>query len=429
VVDTLKWLGNYLSGLYYGSDTLFFSFDDGGLPGNLVTSLSSDIDGNVAGGFNIEGLAVFDSDGWETHIFDQIGHGVRTLVHDILGGIWAGTWGRGLSLIRGDSITTFNESNSDLHGVPDAPEYVVVNRVAADDHYVFMSNFAPRDGNPVRVVDVYGTAGWQSFGVDDGLSITLLNSIDCRDGVFVVGTEDNGIFYYYYGPDPFDKSDDSIINLRESNSWLNSDNIRTVKFDEKGILWVGTRYGLSRYDPGIDRFINVSLPIGFGPEVTQLEFDRRGNMWMGSQNGLARYDAGTGSIQVFTTLNSGLSDDRITALLINPTSNNLWVGTSEGISVLESTIGPPAARVEDVIAFPNPFIIRSSSDVLSFNYSGEAFVRIYTINGELVREADINIPWDGKNQQGADVAPGPYLFLLTAEDGSVGRGKILLIRE
>ena len=150
---------------------------------------------------------------------------------------------------------------------------------------------------------------------------------------------------------------------------------------------------------------------------------------MGALNGLARYGAGSGSIDVYTTLNSGLLDNDIDALVINPATNDLWVGTSLGISQLKSTIGTPTGNIEEVIAFPNPFVIREGNEVLSFNYNGNASVRIYTVSGELVRETDINIPWDGKNQRNENVAPGVYLFLLTDEDGSVGRGKILLIRQ
>jgi hypothetical protein len=62
------------------------------------------------------------------------------------------------------------------------------------------------------------------------------------------------------------------------------------------------------------------------------------------------------------------------------------------------------------------------------NFSS-ATVNIFTANGELVWENDINVNWRGKNQENKDVAPGVYLILLESEDGTVGRGKILLVRE
>ena len=429
IFNDLHWIGSSESGLYYQSGDEYLKFEDGGLPSNQVTALASDTGGNVIGGFNRDGLALFDGEIWNTLDFDYSRDGVMDILCDDNNNVWVGTWGDGISMIAEDTTIMFKEDNSSLHGVTGLNTYVVVNGMDMTSHYIFMLNFEPRDGSPVHVVDINDISRWQSFGSADGLTDIYPNSIACYDDVFVVGSGDKGIFYYYFGPDPFDKSDDSVTVLRESNSWLGSDEVRTVAYDHRGTLWVGTRFGLSQYDIGIDRFVNVTLPLEFGPDVGELAFDSRGNIWMGAMNGLARYGAGSGIIEVFTTLNSGLLDNDIDALAINPATNVLWVGTSLGISRYESTIGKPTGNIEEVIAFPNPFVIREGNEALSFNYNGNAVVRIYTVNGELVRETDINIPWDGKNRQNENVAPGVYLFLLTDEDGSVGRGKILLIRQ
>ncbi len=428
-VNGTHWIGHLNSGIFYGADADYLAYDDGGLPGNLVTGLASDNNGHIAGAFHADGVSVFDGEHWLTPDFNMVGHGIESIVYDAHDNIWVGTGGSGATLIRDDTMITFDESNSSLHGVPDLTSYIVVKSLAAAGNYMFLNNFAPRDGKPIRVVDINNLSSWDSFGPTEGINDGLLYSLAASEAVFVTGTSDNGLFYYYYGSDPFNGIDDSLAVLRESNSWLGSDNVRTISYDFDEALWVGTKFGLSRYDLGIDKFVNVILPLEFGPEVNHLAFDRRGNIWMGATNGLARYDAGTGTIDIFTTLNSGLSDDNITALVINRQTNDLWVGTSEGVSVFESTIGPPTLNADDVIAFPNPFIIRNESDVLSFNYSGEATIRIYTVNGELVKKTDINIPWDGKNEAGREVAAGVYLFLMSAEDGSIGRGKIFLLRE
>jgi len=428
-VGSVHWLGDYISGIYYGSDTTYHEFDDGGLPGNQVTALSSDAEGNIAGGFSRDGVAAFDGDLWNSLQTDGIVDGVTSVLHDNMGNTWYGSWGGGLTFVGNDTIINFKEDNSSLHGVFDRYSYVVINGLAKTSNYLFIVNYAARDQNGISVVDQNDLTRWISFGAGDGISDNLLNAIDCYEGVFVAGTADNGVYYYYYGPDPFDKSHDSAVILRENNRHLSSDNVRTITFDNRGDLWVGTMFGLSLYDRGIDQFVTTPLPIGYGPDINRLAFDRRGNIWMGSHSGLARYDAGTGDIQIFTTLNSGLSDDNITALMVNPQTNDLWAGTREGISRLASLIGPPTKEISRVIAFPNPLVIGSSDDILSFNYDGSAIVRIYTVNGELVREFDINVPWNGKNQQNENVAPGVYLYLLTGEDGSVGKGKILLIRQ
>jgi ligand-binding sensor domain-containing protein len=427
-IDTIHWIGLQSKGIYFGEDSIYAKYPDGGLPGNNVTALSSNMDGRLVGCFYKDNIARLEKDSW-IPFYSRTGEWATSTVQDDSGGIWIGTWGDGLGLVSDDTTIVFKEDNSLLSGVSENPLYVVVLKLCYRDNHIFMTNYGSRDGDGVKVVNINDITQWGSFGPDDGIPINALTAIDCYNGWFAAGTADKGVYYYHYGENPFEKQDDSVINLREDNSWLGSNTVNVVKFDNNGILWVGTKYGLSRYDPGIERFINVLLPDGFGPEVTALTFDSRGNIWIGSRTGLARYDATEYSIEVFTILNSGLSDNQINALVINPVTNDLWIGTPTGISRLQSDIGQPTRNIEEVIAFPNPFIIHGKEDVLSLNYDGTATVRYYSTAGELVRETSANTPWDGKNQSGASVSSGVYLFLITAADGSVGKGKILLIHE
>ncbi len=139
--------------------------------------------------------------------------------------------------------------------------------------------------------------------------------------------------------------------------------------------------------------------------------------------------ADTGDILIYNTVNSGLLNDNITAMATDPVTGDLWIGTAEGISRLISQTSNPTDDIDQVLAFPNPFLISSDADRLSFNYDDNAFVRIYTVAGELIWENDITINWTGRNQSGNKVASGVYHFLLTDENGSTGQGKILLVRE
>lgn len=428
LVGLQHWLGMALDGIYLGDLTTYENFDDEGLPGNNVTALSANAAGDVVGCFDRNGAAIFDGQGWSS-INLSIREWSTATVQDLLGNIWLSAWGGGLFQVTRDSIINYKEANSSLRGVVDSIDYVVVRDLAVSSSYLYTCQFISRENNNVSIMNLFDHSQWISFGMSDGVMMEGVLSIDFTDRYFAVGTENNGVYYYYYGTNPFDKSDDSAVNFREDNTRLGSNNVNVVRFDRNGILWVGTKYGLSRYDPGIERFINVLLPANFGPEVTALAFDRRGNIWMGSRRGLAKYNSVSGTIDVYTTLNSGLTDNIINALMINPVTNDIWVGTPAGVSRLSSPIGAPTSDITQVIAFPNPFRVSGGGEYLSFNYNGEATVRIFTASGEKVREFNINVPWDGKNQQGQALATGVYIFLLTAEDGSVGRGKILLIRE
>ncbi|UCD18442.1 MAG: hypothetical protein JSV44_05910, partial [Candidatus Zixiibacteriota bacterium] len=325
LVDDVHWLGLSGAGIYSGVESAFERFDDGGLPGKYVTSLSTADDGQVSGAFNFEGAATFDRNDWETIDVDTRDW-VTTVTYDPGGNLWMAIWGTGLYMINGETTINFDENNSSLEGVSENPAYVVVRDLAISGNYLFAGNYRARGGNSVSVFNL-STRESVSFGLENGITSDRTLTIDARGAMFVLGTSNSGIFHYYVGPDPFNKSDDSVVNFREDNSRLSSNSINVVKYDNDGIFWVGTQFGLLRYDYGVDNFDNIELPLGFGPEVTSLTFDRRNNVWIGARNGLARRNAATGEYDIYTTLNSGLADNHITALMADPRTGDLWAGT------------------------------------------------------------------------------------------------------
>ena len=348
---------------------------------------------------------------------------------DYSGNLWVGTWGNGAMLVTPESIINYDENNSSLLGISINPNYVVVNSMVSFSNYLLMTKYQAYDGRSVSVVNLEDNTEWRFFDRADSLTSEFPVSIDYYDETFAVGTQYTGVFTYYCGSDPFAETGVKAVNLREDNSELGSNTVNVVRYDNHGVLWVGHKYGLSRYDEGIPRFDDIILPSGFGPDVTALIFDGRDNAWIGARNGLAFCNTVTEEFAVYTTLNSGLADNQINALTINPATGDLWVGTPFGLSRFRSFIGPPTKVMTQITAFPNPFLISSGTERLNFNYDGTATVRIFSSAGEMVRKLAINIPWDGKNQSGRDVAAGVYLALITNESGEVGRCKIMLIRD
>jgi len=433
-VSGIHWIGLQTSGVYYGSGGSYSNIPDGGLPGNYATALDSDPAGNVAGGFQTRDPAVFDGLEWTKAgivgiIPNGVRQGARAVALDDHDNFWIGTWGNGLMLAGEDSIINFDENNSSLRGVSENPNYVVVNSLAKTANYLFMTNYRAIDGRSVSVVDLNDLSRWNFFGRNDSLTSEFPISIDYYDGTIAVGTQNNGVFTYYCGADPFIETNALAVNLREDNSQLGSNTVNVVKYDHSGTLWAGTKFGLSRYDAGIPRFENIVLPVNIDPAVMALTFDNRDNIWIGTRNGLAFYNTATDEFTIYNTLNSGLIDNQINSLALNPATGDLWVGTPSGLSRFRSSIGIPTTELDRVYAFPNPFIIKYGSERLGFNYDGKATIRIFSSGGEIVRTMPINISWDGKNESGRDVASGVYLVLITNEEGEVGRCKVLLVRD
>ncbi len=73
---------------------------------------------------------------------------------------------------------------------------------------------------------------------------------------------------------------------------LSQSQVWSVIEDEKGYLWVGTQYGLSRFN-GYE-FRNFYTQHGLPSSIIyDLETDRLGNLWIGTSNGISRWDGKT----------------------------------------------------------------------------------------------------------------------------------------
>lgn len=81
---------------------------------------------------------------------------------------------------------------------------------------------------------------------------------------------------------------------------LSESAVTAILRDSKGILWIGTRSGLNKYDKSnIEIFLKEignagTLP---GNEILSLAEDAEGNIWVGTNNGLAVYDT---TLDLFT---------------------------------------------------------------------------------------------------------------------------------
>jgi len=296
-----------------------------------------------------------------------------------------------------------------------------------------MAAFRAFDLNPVAIVDQFNPSRWISIGIAQGINNEFITSVDVAPDLLVVSSSNLGVYFVRTGPDPFNLSDYQVTHYFEGASdfrfRLPSDNVNKVRIDSHGDTWVAHRFGLVRFDAGFERFITVKLPLELGPEVKDIAFDPLDNVWIATTTGLGRFDRATGAFEIFTQLNSGLVSDNIRALQFDPRNNFLWIGTDAGLSRLRPDLGQANFDIATVTAFPNPFVITFGTERLRFNFSGVAEVRVFTETGELVWVGQSNVGWDGRNQSGAGVASGVYLFVLSAENGESGIGKILLIRD
>lgn len=121
-----------------------------------------------------------------------------------------------------------------------------------------------------------------------------------------------------------------------NNSGITSNLITSIVVDEQDVKWIGTQYGLSKFD-GVNwinfNSSNSGLPDNY---ITCIEFDLQGIMWIGTYTGgLVRFD-GTNWI-VYNTSNSGLPNNYITCVAFDA-QNKMWIGTGyNGITTFDGS--------------------------------------------------------------------------------------------
>lgn len=97
------------------------------------------------------------------------------------------------------------------------------------------------------------------------------------------------------------------------------------------LVWAGTEKGLVLVENGKVQALGVEDGLPF-PVVTALALDEtNGDLWVGTMGGLARLSAGR--FDVFDQLNSGLANDVIYGIAVD--AGKVWVATAAGLSVFD----------------------------------------------------------------------------------------------
>jgi ligand-binding sensor domain-containing protein len=105
--------------------------------------------------------------------------------------------------------------------------------------------------------------------------------------------------------------------------------VRAISQDKYGFLWIGTSYGLDRFDGiSIKTFFSrkgdsTSLPDDY---VQSLRMDRNGDLWVGTLKGLCRYDYVHNCFVKYTT-----PDKMTIADIRDDKKGNIWLATDYGL--------------------------------------------------------------------------------------------------
>ncbi len=128
-----------------------------------------------------------------------------------------------------------------------------------------------------------------------------------------------------------------------------SSRINSIYEDNKHNVWFAGEKGISLYHSGDRGFKTLTAVNGYDlSSSTSIIADNKDRIWIGNMKGLFLID---GNSVKFLSRQTGLPSDEVLSLCFNSTENILYVGTSNGISLLDVSLfdsyrpSPPKVKI------------------------------------------------------------------------------------
>ncbi len=227
--------------------------------------------------------------------------------------------------------------------------------------------------------------------------------------------------------------------IDQDNKYFPSCQFTCLAEDQRGHVWMGTTSGvISITNPAkacdADFRINrIKVPRNDGSgladyllesdKIVAIAVDNSNRKWLGTEaSGLFLVsENGDEIISHFTTDNSPLPSNTITALYADPTSSSIFIGTLAGLYEYSSTSGPAKADYSEAYAYPNPVTPDYSGWITIAGLMNSSLVKIVDSSMNLVYQTTSEggtAMWDGCDISGSRVRSGVYYVLASTQSDS-----------
>jgi signal transduction histidine kinase/ligand-binding sensor domain-containing protein/CheY-like chemotaxis protein len=346
-----------------------------------VSSLLLDRNGLFWVGTNDGGLNLFDpeSGSFTSFINDPedpysiSGDNINSLFEDQEGILWVGTGGNGLNrfepatqrfyLIKPDKGDPDNASNATIQAIHEDRSGVLW--VGIDGGLIAFD----------RAADKFTHLQHDPSNVNSLSNNQILSILEDDAGILWFGTFGGGVNKY----DPSAAKFNLIQSNPDEPNGLNDNHVWGIFEDKSGVIWIGTiSGGLNRYDPRTGNWRHYmtdpedpdSISSNTVMTITQ---DSNGMLWIGTWGGgLNRLNPGTG---IFTQYDTA----PLVLALLEDRSGLLWIGGTEGLSVLNRKTGE-ITSFEDNPKAPESL----SNTIYTIDEGQDGVVWVGMLNGGLV---------------------------------------------
>lgn len=204
--------------------------------------------------------------------------------------------------------------------------------------------------------------------------------------------------------------------------WL-SGNIDGVFYINNPTEVFNSSYTLTRPKVARNDGTNLADYLLSNVEVASIFVDESNQKWIGTiGSGLYRVSAdGTQILDQFTTENSDIPSDNVLATYIEPGTNNVYIGTDQGLCIYHATYSPAASNYNNVYAYPNPVTPDYTGWITISGLMENSLVKIADASGRVFFEGKSDggiCTWNGCDSSGNRVKSGVYFVFASQHNES-----------
>lgn len=333
--NDVVWVGTAKHGVSYFFDNNF-KFDVDWL--GDITAISQDASGNFWFGTSDKGVLYRASSG-ETKYYNRQNSSLPSDIISCLAvsgnRVWVGSTRGGLSYIENGKVTVLEVTNEDSETVSNSVQALDVD--AHGNLWIGTTN----DGLQLWSA---ATGGITTYSVESGhLPNNSVTSIKKSGNKLLIGTN-AGLCVMQIDSKKFK----TYIGNEKGDASFRSTSVTSVYGDSRGYYWVGSREGLSVYDPKTDCLALLGSETGMSSEsILSITEDAQKNMWLTTAAGVSKIlvqSASQGKFPVsFAVLNYSQQDGLQSSsfnqnAILNANDGTILFGGMSGVNSIEPKV-------------------------------------------------------------------------------------------